>query len=152
MHLVSQSPEDTRAIAARFAAQWKESLRGRRAALVIGLEGELGAGKTVFVQGLATALGIHEVPRSPTFALVKTYNIPGTEYRLCHLDCYRLENRDDLRALDVPALFADPNNLIIVEWADRIGHALPADHIVIRMSHEGEFKRSLSFNEHPTRS
>jgi len=152
MHLVSQSPEDTRAIAARFAAQWKEALGGRRVALVVGLEGDLGAGKTVFVQGLANALGIHEIPRSPTFALVKIYRIPGTAFRLCHLDCYRLENRDDLRTLDVPALFADPNNLVIVEWADRIGHALPADHIVIRMSHEGELKRSLSLNEHPSRS
>lgn len=152
MHLISQSPDDTRAIAARFAAQWKRALAGRATALVVGLEGELGAGKTAFVQGVAAALGIREILRSPTFTLLKAYAVPHTSYRLVHLDCYRLEHHDDLRALDIHAVFSDPNNLVLVEWADRIGNALPPDRIIIRMAHAGTEKRSFSVNEHSKRS
>ena len=152
MHLVSQSPKDTRAIAARLATQWKAAMQGRASALVIALIGELGSGKTAFVQGAAEALGVREIPRSPTFNLAKSYAIPGTSYRLWHLDCYRLENRNDLRALDVHTIFADPRNLVLVEWADRVTGALPSDHTVIRMTHAGGDKRSFSLNEHPQRT
>ncbi|HXK35954.1 MAG TPA: tRNA (adenosine(37)-N6)-threonylcarbamoyltransferase complex ATPase subunit type 1 TsaE [Candidatus Paceibacterota bacterium] len=152
MHLVSQSPEDTRAIAARFAAQWKVAMQGRAGALVIALIGELGAGKTAFVQGVAHALGIREIPRSPTFNLAKSYAIPGTQHRLWHLDCYRLQNRNDLRALDVHTIFADYRNLVLVEWADRVPGALPSDHTIIRMAHAGGDKRSFSMDEHPQRT
>ena len=150
--MVSQSVEDTRAIAARFAERWRAAMSGRAAALVVALEGELGAGKTTFVQAVAAALGIREVLRSPTFNLVKVYPIPGSPYRLVHVDCYRLEGRADLAPMDLHALFEDPMNLVFVEWPERIGRALPADRIVIRMAHAGGDKRSLTTDAQPKRT
>ncbi|HTP56704.1 MAG TPA: tRNA (adenosine(37)-N6)-threonylcarbamoyltransferase complex ATPase subunit type 1 TsaE [Candidatus Paceibacterota bacterium] len=151
MHLVSQSPQDTGAIAARLATTWKDALRGRSSALVVALEGELGAGKTTLVQGIAHALGIREMPKSPTFNLVKEYPVPGTDLHVWHVDCYRLSGRADLAALDLHHVFADPHNLVLVEWAQRVADALPDDHIVVCMEHAGADKRSISVNEHPKR-
>src|SRR5688572_2296263 len=89
MHFVSQGPHDTQKIAAKFAEQFLARMPGRDRALVIALEGELGAGKTTFVQGFTKALGISEQPKSPTFNLVKQYPIPNTSQNVWHIDCYR---------------------------------------------------------------
>lgn len=151
MHLVSQNTEDTRAIAKRLAGEWLTALKGRSSALIVALEGELGAGKTTLVQGIATALGVRELPKSPTFNLAKEYAIPGTDFRLWHLDCYRLSGRDDLAALDMHTVFADPHNLVLIEWAARVGEALPTDHIVIRMEHAGNDTRNISIDNNPKR-
>ncbi len=123
----------------------------RGSALVIALEGDLGAGKTTLVQGVARALGIREIPKSPTFNLVKEYAVPGSLLRLWHVDCYRLTGRTDLTALDLHRVFADPHNLVLVEWAQRVLGALPIDHIAVRMEHAGDDKRTISVNEHPKR-
>ncbi|HUO75885.1 MAG TPA: tRNA (adenosine(37)-N6)-threonylcarbamoyltransferase complex ATPase subunit type 1 TsaE [Candidatus Paceibacterota bacterium] len=151
MHLVSQSPDDTRAIASRLASEWKNALAGRAAALVIALEGELGAGKTTLVQGVAGALGVRELPKSPTFNLAKEYAIPDSDIRLWHLDCYRLSGRADLAALDMHHIFTDPHNLVLIEWASNVADALPADHIIIRMEHTGHDKRMISIDTDPKR-
>jgi tRNA threonylcarbamoyladenosine biosynthesis protein TsaE len=144
MHLASKSPDDTRAIAARFARVLLEQMPGRDRALVVALRGELGAGKTTFTQGVAAALNIPERPRSPTFTLMKEYAIPDTPYRLWHLDCYRLTGHADLVPLDLHAQFANPNNIILIEWPERVGDGLPTDHIDVRFSHEGDDVRSLT--------
>lgn len=150
MHFVSQSPQDTRAIAIRLAEEWKTALvAGRATALVVALEGELGAGKTTLVQGVAAALGVRELPKSPTFNLAKEYAIPGTDLHLWHLDWYRLSGRADVAALDMHRVFEDPRNLVLIEWATRIADVLPADHIVIRMEHAGHDKRMISIDENP---
>jgi tRNA threonylcarbamoyladenosine biosynthesis protein TsaE len=151
MRLVSQNLADTDAIAARMARDWRAALRGRATALVIALEGELGAGKTALVQGVARALAIRELPKSPTFNLAKEYAIPGTDLKLWHVDCYRVSGRSDLASLDLHHIFADPHNLVLVEWAQRITDALPADHITVRMDHAGEHKRGITVDEHPKR-
>src|ERR1700741_3053262 len=111
MHLVSQSPDDTRAIAAKLAKRLIESMP-RQAAIVVALRGELGAGKTTFTQGFAKALGVVEAPKSPTFNLMKGYPIPGTSFHLWHLDCYRMNDHRDLVPLDVHTQFADHHNLL----------------------------------------
>ena len=80
MHLVSQSPEDTQAIAARLADKVIVAMPGRTAATVVTLHGDLGAGKTTFTQGFARALHVGQQPKSPTFLLAKQYAIPGTSY------------------------------------------------------------------------
>ncbi len=151
MHLVSQNPTDTAAIAARLARDWRSAMNGRDTALVIALEGELGAGKTTLVQGVARALGIRELPKSPTFNLAKEYAVPGSSLRLWHVDCYRLSGHADLAALDLHRVFTDPHNLVLIEWAQRVLSALPIDHITVRMEHAGHDKRTISVNEHPKR-
>lgn len=134
MHLVSHSANDTQAIAARLAERVRAALPGR-AATVIALRGELGAGKTTFVQGFARALGITHHPKSPTFNLAKQYSIPGTPYSLWHLDCYRLAGFQDLQTIDLHRLFTDPANIILIEWPERVGDGLPRDRIEIHFTH-----------------
>lgn len=144
MQLVSQSADDTRAIAVRFAAHIRDIMPGRPSALVIALQGDLGAGKTTFVQGLAHALGIEKIPKSPTFLLAKEYPVPGSPYALWHLDCYRLKSHNDLVTLDLHRIFDTQTNIVLVEWPERVGDGLPRDHIIIRFEHAGGDKRSIT--------
>jgi tRNA threonylcarbamoyladenosine biosynthesis protein TsaE len=147
MQLVSQSPQDTWAIAKELVPKILSKMRGSEAATTIALRGDLGAGKTTFTQGLAKALGITQQPKSPTFLLAKEYLIPDTTFSLWHLDCYRLSGREDLIPLDLHSLFRDPNNLIVVEWPERIGDGLPRDHIEIHMTHAGGDARGITIRE-----
>lgn len=144
MHEASHSPDDTRAIAARVAQYVREILPTRTTALVIALRGELGAGKTTFTQGLAHALGIQTVPKSPTFLLAKEYPLPDGGHSLWHLDCYRLTSHAELVTLDLHRIFEDPRNIVIVEWPENISDGLPKDHLEIRMSHAGGDTRNIT--------
>ena len=146
MEYVSQSASDTQAIAARLAEKVRAAMPGA-AATVIALRGDLGAGKTTFTQGFAHALGITQPPKSPTFMLAKRYAIPGTVYSLWHLDCYRLQSHADLAALDMHAVFEDPNNIILIEWPERIGDGIPRGHIEIHFAHAGNDKRTITISE-----
>lgn len=144
MELVSQSVQDTHAIAQKLARRVLTEMPGKAQATVIALRGELGAGKTTFVQGFAQAMGVIERPKSPTFNLAKVYDIPGTAWHLWHLDCYRLNGRDDLASLDMHTAFEDPNNLMLIEWPERIGDALPREHIEVHLTHAGPEQRGVT--------
>lgn len=147
MRLVSQSPHDTQAIAAKLADQLLSALPSRSQATIVALRGELGAGKTTFTQGFAQALKITNKPKSPTFMLAKQYAIPGTSFSLWHLDCYRLNGHQDLINLDLHSLFVDPKNIILVEWPERIGDGLPREHVEVHLTHEGNDKRGITIKE-----
>src|SRR3989344_4487190 len=110
-------------------------------ATVIALIGELGAGKTTFVQKFARACGITEPVLSPTFVILKNYQLPITNYRFIHIDAYRLKNSQELINLGINDLIADPNNVILIEWADRVSDILPDDCITIRFDHVNESTR-----------
>lgn len=103
----------------------KES--GTTHATVLGLSGELGAGKTAFVQSFARALLIAESVTSPTFVLARFYDIPRkTPFRrLVHVDAYRIEKEDELGPLGWKALLAEPTNLIVVEWPEQMKKSFP---------------------------
>ena len=111
MELISQSPADTAALGETI---------GRAAAtgLVIALSGDLGAGKTQFVKGLARGLGIGGRVHSPTFTLVNEYG--GGRLRLFHLDLYRLETPEQIRSAGIEEFLA-PDGVSVVEWAERLG-------------------------------
>jgi tRNA threonylcarbamoyladenosine biosynthesis protein TsaE len=99
--------------------------------MLVTLSGELGAGKTSFTQGMAAALGIAGAVTSPTFVLEKLYELPeGAAFaRLAHIDAYRLEGETTLTPLGFDDLYADPKNLIVLEWPERVSGQLPeADH------------------------
>lgn len=101
-------------------------------ATVVGLYGDLGSGKTTFVQAAAKALGVVEKVNSPTFLIVKSYKLKVESFKtLIHIDAYRLKHGDELRKLRFDELLADPQNLIFVEWAERVADLLPKDHVKI---------------------
>lgn len=110
---------------------------------VIALQGDLGAGKTNFVQGLARGLGIREDVNSPTFILANEY--PGGRLPLYHVDAYRLENADEARGFGLDD-YLNGNGVTVVEWAERVRDALPQDTLWIEFEYLGENERRLTFN------
>jgi len=136
----SDSLQATRKIAKELGSTiLKEKQRNR--ALVLALKGELGAGKTSFVQGLAKGLKIKENVLSPTFLIIKKYKILNTRY-LYHIDCYRLKGPKDLVQLGWEEIIQDSNNIVAVEWADHIKSIIPKDAVWISFSHiKGELTK-----------
>jgi tRNA threonylcarbamoyladenosine biosynthesis protein TsaE len=98
---------------------------------VVLLDGELGAGKTTFVQGLAAALGIPGPVTSPTFTLVDVHPVPGG-FDLLHVDLYRLENLHEVIDLALPEALED-GAVVVAEWGSRALAALPGDHLVVTL-------------------
>ena len=120
--MISTSLKETEAIAKKFL----DSLKQGGEATVVGLRGNLGSGKTTFVQCVAKILGVHESVTSPTFVLVKTYPLNAKRYTLLiHIDAYRLERGEELLKLGWNDLAKNPDNLILLEWPERVADILP---------------------------
>lgn len=118
---------------------------GRRlsSGAVVCLYGELGAGKTRFVQGLAAGIGVDpNTVSSPTFVICHEYR--GAALRLAHIDAYRLHSVDELESIGWDELLGAPDTIIAVEWAARIAEALPANRLDVRMDHEGPTQRCVT--------
>ncbi|MDO8429634.1 MAG: tRNA (adenosine(37)-N6)-threonylcarbamoyltransferase complex ATPase subunit type 1 TsaE [Candidatus Daviesbacteria bacterium] len=114
---------------------------------IIALKGDLGAGKTTFTQGIARGLGVTQKLISPTFILMREYNLPSNSLgRLYHLDLYRLEKVAEILNL-VGDLFSNPNNVILIEWADKIENELPRNLTWIKLTNLGGNKRSIEILE-----
>lgn len=95
---------------------------------IYALIGDLGAGKTSFVQGFAKGLGIKDKIISPTFVLMRQYKIPRGNKFLYHIDLYRIE---DINQLGIKEIMENPNNYVIIEWAEKIKNSLPKNSIKI---------------------
>jgi tRNA threonylcarbamoyladenosine biosynthesis protein TsaE len=117
-----------------FAAQFASTLA---APMSIALHGDLGAGKTTFVRGLLRALGITGSIKSPTYALVETYDTPLGEVH--HMDAYRIEGRDDFEARGGIEYFTSPS-IRLVEWPEKIDGVVPFD-VDVRIDFEGDGRR-----------
>jgi tRNA threonylcarbamoyladenosine biosynthesis protein TsaE len=133
----------------QLAGKIIKDLAGRptRGALVLALEGELGAGKTAFTQGLGEALGIKEKILSPTFVIMKRFTIYDLRFKnfknLYHLDAYRLSGAGDTKELGLEEILKDKNNLVVIEWAERIKDILPPDTVWLKFEHGGEDRRKI---------
>jgi tRNA threonylcarbamoyladenosine biosynthesis protein TsaE len=134
---LSQSPLDTQRAGERLG-------RLARPATVIGLSGELGSGKTVFVRGLARGfLGEHApLVTSPTFVLLRVYSAGGRTVH--HLDAYRLQGAEDFRSAGLEDCFSDSEALTCIEWPERVAQALPRERLEIRFEHLGPNQRLIS--------
>jgi len=145
--LVTKSARETKELAAALA---KEALLlHRKGAVVFALQGELGSGKTTFTQGFARALGIKERILSPTFVLMKIYQIPQAQAKrfrhFVHVDAYRIGSKD-LRHLGFEQFIKDEDAIVTVEWADRIKKLLPPEAVRIRFRHgENPRERKIQF-------
>lgn len=125
---------DTAAFAKEFSKKLKPKKSG---AMVVGLIGDLGAGKTTFVKTFAKALGIKSRIISPTFIIIKRFALPKDKTgfkNLYHLDCYRISSKDLIK-LGFKTAIKDKENLMVIEWADRIGSIMPKDSIWLKFSH-----------------
>lgn len=145
-----KSLEELHAVAEEFLREIA-SVPVRKGVMIIGLSGDLGAGKTAFVKCIADILGIKETITSPTFILEKIYIIPrgsllGSHFlKLIHIDAYRLHSGDEMRALDWEALIADASNIIFIEWPEQVAEAMPEDMIKISFAYIDEKTRKVNF-------
>lgn len=130
--------------ATRFAA----SLTPGSQATVVALSGDLGAGKTTYTQALARYFGVEEQVSSPTFVIEKIYTIDrGPFKRLIHIDAYRLKGAHELEALGWAEIVHDRENLILIEWPERVAELIPASAHHIALQFTDENTREISYGE-----
>ena len=145
MRFISHKAEETRALGQKLTRNFLKK-RSPRKALIISCEGELGTGKTTFIQGVARGFGIKEQIKSPTFVILRQHRLPqevaGFE-TFYHLDCYRLKGARDILNLGFKDLICDPKNVIVIEWANRIKKCLPAESLRVKFRHLGNQKREI---------
>lgn len=105
-------------------------------ALVITLKGDLGAGKTTFTQGFLRGLGVRLKITSPTFVITKSYKLKAKSYsKVFHMDAYRIKSAKEISDLNWKEIIADPKNIILIEWPERISKILPKQKIQIIFKH-----------------
>jgi len=127
--------EDTEAFGARLAARL-------RPGDVVALYGELGAGKTTLARGVLRGLGFDGDVASPTFPIVIAYEPPETRLPLWHVDLYRIEDAREIEELALDA--AVEEGALVVEWPERLGAALCAAALRLRLGPDGEGGRALT--------
>ena len=129
--------------AARFARGLTSRTDG---ATLVTLSGDLGAGKTAFVKGVAKALGVTEHVTSPTFVIMKIYPLEDQKFdRLVHIDAYRLKGEHHLKVLGWEELIAHPKSLIFMEWPEQAADAIPKSALAIHFRYSGEDEREIEY-------
>ena len=146
--LITKSGIETKKFATLLTKEIKKG-DGKSRAIVIALSGDLGSGKTTFVQGFAKELGIKEIPKSPTFIIMQIFETRIKNYELgirnlIHIDAYRLEHPKKLLHLGLKKILNDPHNIVIIEWAEKVKALLPKDAIWISFRHAGKDKRHIA--------
>src|SRR5271157_2185312 len=131
----SRSPEQTRRLGIRLG-------KFLQPGDLICLQGDLGAGKTTLVQGLAQGWGSLDPVSSPTFVLVNEYRRPDA-CQLFHMDAYRIESAPEAAELDLDAMLA--RGALIIEWAERIASILPNENLWIGLEYRAEEQRQMNF-------
>jgi tRNA threonylcarbamoyladenosine biosynthesis protein TsaE len=108
-------------------------------ATIIGLSGDLGAGKTTLVQTIANALGVVETVTSPTFVVAKWYETNVETWKtLVHIDAYRIEDESELIAIGWEDIITSPETLVVIEWPEHIEQSLPPQTSRYMISHTGD--------------
>lgn len=135
--ITTNSTFETQKFAEELAHQFKQGG-------TIALTGDLGAGKTTFVQGFAKGLGIEDKIISPTFVLIREHQIPNSTGVFYHLDLYRLEEPIDITSIGLKDLFSNPKNIILIEWADKLGENSPKGITKINIEKINENSRRIT--------
>lgn len=145
---MTKSAEETQEAAGKFAAEIMEGGEGKGARVVC-LWGNLGSGKTTFVQGVAAAAGVKETVNSPTFLIMKKYPLSG-KYRgreFYHFDCYRLRGAEEVADLGWAEILSGADNLVFVEWPEKIREILPEKRMDVVFDDLGAEVRRITFKE-----
>src|SRR5688572_29155896 len=136
LEFTSRSPEQTRRIGMRLGSSLQTGD-------VICLQGNLGAGKTTFTQGLGQGWGSLDTVSSPTFILVNQYRRADGE-KIFHLDTYRLDSTGEAEQLDLDNYLAE--GALIIEWPERLGNLIPEENLWINLEHVAEEHRQMNFH------
>jgi tRNA threonylcarbamoyladenosine biosynthesis protein TsaE len=136
MDFFSRSPEQTRRIGMRLGG-------ALQVGDVICLQGDLGAGKTTFVQGIALGWGSQDSVSSPTFIIVNVYR-RGDEARLFHMDAYRLDSTYEAEELDLDAMLSE--GPLLIEWPERMDGLVPPERLWVNLEHLTAEEREMKFH------
>lgn len=151
MHRTVKNLEEMQNLASSFVQNISSNNNfNNDSATIVTLSGDLGAGKTTFTQGVAKALGVTENLVSPTFVIMKFYeldydvqdktgnNIKNNFKHLIHIDAYRLESGKELLSLGWEKIISDKENLILLEWPERVAEIIPEGVVKIKFEHKFE--------------
>ena len=148
MEVLTKSAEETKRLGAKIGSDLAISHKP----LTIALSGDLGSGKTTFVQGFAQGLGITSKIISPTFILMRKYAVsPSTVHQslvtsFYHVDLYRFEDNieSEVRNLGLTDIWKDPKNVVIIEWAEKIKDLVPKGAMWLKFEVMDENKRKIT--------
>lgn len=142
---LTTSPSQTKKLAKSFVKEiFKNNFK--KTATIIGLIGDLGSGKTTFLQGFVKGLNIKEKILSPTFVLIKKYKIKNIKYKIqnfYHIDFYRIEKSKEILDLDFKKIIFNNENIVAIEWANKIKKLLPKNTIWINFQFIDKTKRKI---------
>lgn len=136
---ITNSGEETQKLGERFADKLKVGD-------FVAFYGDLGSGKTTFIQGLAKGLGITKRIISPTFIIVRHYKMAKGNFY--HVDLYRTESKHDLLGVGLDQIIQDTNNIVALEWAEKMGELLPKKRIDIKFKYLDSNKRKIKIERH----
>ena len=124
---ISKNTKETEKIAKIFLGEILKKGNSKQGALVVGLKGDLGAGKTTFFQSVAKNLGIKDKVISPTFVIMKKYSLKNKKYDFVfHLDAYRLKNEKELLNLGWEEIIKNNKHLVFIEWPENVEKIIPS--------------------------
>lgn len=142
---ITESMEETKELAGELADVLFDRMESATHSQLICLEGDLGAGKTTFAQGLAKAMGVKGVVNSPTFLIMKKYNLSGKwkGFNLFHFDCYRVKSSEEVLDLGWTEILEDPRNIVLVEWPEKIADIIPVYQADVMIENLDEDRREI---------
>jgi len=138
LEFISRSPEQTCRLGARLGRYFNGSE-------VVAMEGGLGAGKTVFAQGVGMGWGATSRLVSPTYVLIRPHKRHQDALILYHIDLYRLNSFGEVDMLGLDEILGDPGAVCLVEWPDRHPSLIPGEHLWVHLRVLDEYRRSLVF-------
>ena len=133
----------TKKLGEKFAKKILKT-KPREKSFVLGLEGDLGGGKTTFLQGFAKGLGIKEKILSSTFLIMRKFEIRNSKFEnFIHIDCYRIKKPKEILALGFKEIISNPQNIVAVEWAGRIKKILPKNSLILKFQFLNKNSRKI---------
>lgn len=146
--IITKNFKETKEFAKLLLQGWTEVNKTKNSNWLVCLSGDLGGGKTTFTQGLAEEFGVKEIVNSPTFLIMKKYyssKKDNKKYTFYHFDCYRLSGYQDVLALGWDDIMKGENNIIIVEWPEKIEEILPEKRLNLKFEFVNENTRKINY-------
>lgn len=146
--VTTNNPRETKALAKSLAESVLKE-KPKKNALIIGFQGDLGAGKTIFIKSFIRALGVKHRITSPTFLISRRFALPKTSNyeNVFHVDAYRITETKELKEVGIDKAIKNPGNIVLIEWADRVRGVLPKGTVWVKFKHgEREEQRYITIN------